>query len=66
MRTRDSKKPYEEKGAYSEYAMTHEQIGAAMGGISRATVGVYEKNALAKFKRELERRGIKYSDLVWR
>lgn len=65
MKVRDRKKPYVEKGSYSEYAATHEEIGYGFG-ISRATAGVIEKQAMANFKKELEKRGISLNDLLWR
>jgi DNA-directed RNA polymerase sigma subunit (sigma70/sigma32) len=45
--------------------MTHEQIGEYFNA-SRANIGQIEKQALQNFKKELDKRGIKLTDLLWR
>ena len=54
-----------EKTAYHEFNMTHEQIGQYFNA-SRANIGQIEKQALENFKKELDKRGIKLTDLLWR
>ena len=55
----------EEKTPYHDFNMTHEQIGEYFN-TSRANAGQIERQAMASFKRELEKRGIKLTDLLWR
>lgn len=60
------KKPVVEKTPYHEFNMTHEQIAQYFPCNSRASIGQIEKQALANFKKELDKRGIKLTDLLWR
>ena len=56
----------EEKTSYLDYNMTHDQISKYYASSSRASIGQLEKQALKNFKAELDKRGIKMSDLLWR
>jgi transcriptional regulator len=56
---------FKEKTSYHDYHMTQDQI-AQYFNTSRANAGQLEKQALANFKKELEKRGLKMSDLLWR
>jgi transcriptional regulator len=56
---------FKEKTKYHDFHMTHDQI-AQYFNTSRANAGQLEKQALANFKKELEKRGLKMSDLLWR
>lgn len=56
----------EEKTAYHDFNMTHEDIAKYYHSASRASICQLEKQALKNFKAELDKRGIKFSDLVWR
>ena len=56
----------EEKTAYHDFNMTHDQISQYFESTSRASIGQLEKQALKNFKAELDKRGIKMSDLLWR
>jgi len=56
----------EEKTSYLDYNMTHDQISQYFESTSRASIGQLEKQALNNFRKELEKRGIKINDLLWR
>lgn len=56
----------EEKTPYTDFNMTHEEIAKYYNSASRASIGQLEKQALKNFKAELDKRGIKMSDLLWR
>lgn len=63
---RQTKRKIEEKTPYNEFNMTHEQIAEYFNSTSRASIGQLEKQALKNFKAELDKRGIKLTDLLWR
>lgn len=52
-----------EKTKYDEYFMTQQQVADALG-TSRANIGSMEARAIAKLKKELEKRGYKMEDLI--
>ena len=56
----------EEKTAYHDFNMTHDQISQYFESTSRASIGQLEKQALNNFRKELEKRGITMNDLLWR
>lgn len=54
-----------EKTPYDSFNVTQQQVADFLG-TSRAQAGSIEKRAMEKFKKELEKRGIKLNDLLWR
>lgn len=54
-----------EKGSYDQYHMTQQEVAEVLG-MSRAHVGSVELRARAKVRAALEKRGIKFNDLIWR
>ena len=56
----------EPRKPYTDFNMTHEQMAEYFVSSSRASICQEEKLALQKFKAELDKRGIKITDLLWR
>jgi DNA-directed RNA polymerase specialized sigma subunit len=54
-----------EKTPYDEFDMTQQEVADHLG-IERSYAGCIEQRAKAKFKAELEKRGYKLEDLLWR
>ena len=54
-----------EKSKYDDYHMTQQEVAEVLG-MSRAHVGSVEIRAKQKLKIELEKRGFKLDDLLWR
>jgi hypothetical protein len=54
-----------EKTPYDEFNMTQQEVADHLG-IDRSYAGCIEKRAREKFKAELEKRGYKLEDLLWR
>lgn len=50
-------------GVPSDYAMTAEEVGKALG-MSRSHVSAVEVNALKKLRKALEKRGLRFEDLI--
>ncbi len=56
-----SKKRPEKNNVHGEFTL--EEIGEAMGGISREAVRQIQENAFRKIRKELFKRGLRPSDL---
>jgi transcriptional regulator len=54
-----------EKMKYEDFNMTQQEVADTLG-MSRAHVGAMEIRAKEKVRKELEKRGFRLEDLLWR